>query len=414
MNVQLLTPERQDIDLNELPFFDTTTTYDLAPFDERTLAFFDTFSKKLLADRSVNRLPEIAALAFWIRRANLLQIRTENSQLFGQRHFSLSPLGRVFHVCPANVDTMFIYSLAVSVLMGNKNLLRISARMEAPQITLLFDTLNELMKQAEFALFRDYIQIITYPHNDAISTAISGRCNARVIWGGDTTIATFRDFKPASRTRDIVFADRVSLLCIQCEAFNALGEKGRLDFARLFFNDAYTFDQKGCSSPQSLFLLGDEAAYATCVTEMVNLLSGAIATRYDTDIASIASLKLNRMVDDTLDKTIDHTWGDNYVTFAALNTTATQADVLLHSCGGGYFYTRRLAAIDDLLPFVSNKLQTVSYYGLDDAALDALVVLSRGEGIDRIVPLGHALDFNYIWDGYNLLEELSRKVYLKR
>ncbi|PSK93974.1 acyl-CoA reductase [Taibaiella chishuiensis] len=414
MNVQLLTPERRDTDLNELPFFDTTTVYGLAPFDERTLAFFDTFSKKLLADRSVNRLPEIAALAFWIRRANLLQIQKENSHLFGQAHFSLSPLGRVFHVCPANVDTMFIYSLAVSVLMGNKNLLRISARMEAPQITFLFDTLNELLGLAEFALFRDYIHIITYPHNDAISTAISGRCNARVIWGGDSTIAAFRDFKPAPRTRDIVFADRVSLLCIDCNAFNELDAKGRENFARLFFNDAYTFDQKGCSSPQSVFLLGDEAAYETCVTEMVSLLSGAIAGRYDTDIASIASLKLNRMVDDTLDRTIDHKWGDNYVTFAALRTQDATEAALPHSCGGGYFYTRRLDSVDGLLPFVDNKLQTVSYFGLDDTALDALVSLSRGEGIDRIVPLGHALDFNYIWDGYNLLEALSRKIYLER
>jgi hypothetical protein len=33
-----------------------------------------------------------------------------------------------------------------------------------------------------------------------------------------------------------------------------------------------------------------------------------------------------------------------------------------------------------------------------------------GEGIDRVVPLGRALEFNYVWDGYNLLDELSKKV----
>jgi len=31
-------------------------------------------------------------------------------------------------------------------------------------------------------------------------------------------------------------------------------------------------------------------------------------------------------------------------------------------------------------------------------------------GIDRIVPIGHSLDFNAIWDGYDLVEQFSRKV----
>lgn len=412
MNVRLLTPDQQDTDISALPFF-ASTAYALAPFDERTLSFFDTFSKKLLADGKVNRLPEIAALAFWLRRSNLKRIQKENSHLFGQAHFSLSPLGKVFHVCPANVDTMFIYSLAVSVLMGNKNLLRISARMEAPQISLLFGTLNMLICQPGFSVFRDYINIITYPHNDALNTYISGHCNARVIWGGDHTIATFRNFKSAARTRDILFADRISVLCINSKAFNELDEQGRETFARRFFNDAYTFDQKGCSSPQSVFLVGDEAVCNRCADDMGQLLSASIAGRYDTDIASIASLKLNRMIDDTLANTIDHTWGDNYVTFAGLNSGNPDEHILSHSCGGGYFYTRQLATISALEPFVTNKLQTVSYFGLDREELEVLKKLSQGEGIDRIVPLGSALDFSYIWDGYNLLEELSRKVYLK-
>ena len=31
-------------------------------------------------------------------------------------------------------------------------------------------------------------------------------------------------------------------------------------------------------------------------------------------------------------------------------------------------------------------------------------------GIDRVVPIGNALDFNSIWDGYDLVEQFSRKV----
>ena len=36
-----------------------------------------------------------------------------------------------------------------------------------------------------------------------------------------------------------------------------------------------------------------------------------------------------------------------------------------------------------------------------------------GKGIDRIVEVGNALDFNYIWDRYNLFSELVQKQYIK-
>jgi hypothetical protein len=46
------------------------------------------------------------------------------------------------------------------------------------------------------------------------------------------------------------------------------------------------------------------------------------------------------------------------------------------------------------------------YFGLSKDELDELATLSFGRGIDRIVPIGAALNFDYIWDGYNLFDEL--------
>src|SRR5229473_1854189 len=43
----------------------------------------------------------------------------------GVRRF---PRGLVFHVPPANVDTIFVYSWALSALAGNRNVVRISPR----------------------------------------------------------------------------------------------------------------------------------------------------------------------------------------------------------------------------------------------------------------------------------------------
>lgn len=409
--VKILSPWQGNVDLRELPLFQTDQ-YVLRPFDQRTVDFFEALSRKIFTERSISHLPEIAALAFWLRKTNLNILREENRHLFNRPDCRTSPIGKVFHVCPANVDTMFIYSLAVSVLMGNKNLLRVSSRMEAPHVSMLFEMINQLIDSEDFSLFRDYINIITYGHDAAISEAISTSVNARVIWGGDKTIGIFKDIKTAPRTKDIVFADRVSMFCLDVKAYQALDDVALQKFMRKFFNDAYTFDQMGCSSPQTVYFLGTKEAVEDCVVKFQQDASVFLKENYQADIASIASLKLNRMVDDAMEEVITAQVGDNYLRFLQLNDGVDES--ALHGCGGGYFYYKQIDSVAHLHRLRKPKVQTICFYGLEENELALLYDLSNGEGIDRIVPLGNALIFNYIWDGYNLFDELSKKVFLGR
>ena len=385
--------------------------YVIKPFDSIVIDFFDSISKSILSNKSINSLPEIAALGFWLRKANLLKLKEENKHLFFSEIYQTSPLGKVFHICPANVDTMFIYSLTVSVLMGNKNLLRVSSRMDAPHVSMLFDILNKTIQQEKFTDFSNYINIISYPHNDKISTYISENVNARVIWGGDQTINTFKGFNAAPRTKDIVFADRVSMLCIDCKSFNHLQNDDLKVVLRNFYNDAYTFDQMGCSSPQTIYFIGNNNDYQTCINKFQNEVSKYLHTYYANDIASLASLKLNRMVDDAIDNILVSQKGDNYLKLIELNREIDETK--LHGCGGGYFYIKHIESAIELNSLHHPKVQTICYFGLTKNDLRILFDLSNGEGIDRIVPLGQALNFNYVWDGYNLFDELSKKVFIK-
>ena len=396
---------------DQLPVL-ASATYSFSPFHDETIGFLDAYSKQILADKTINKLPEIAALGFWLRKSNINQLRSENQHLFSNTRVITSPLGKVLHICPANVDTMFMYSLAVSLLMGNKNIVRISSRMDAPHVQVLFSILNKVLADEKFGAFASYVNLVSYERNDEISTFFSQHCNARVIWGGDQTVLSFKKFTGSPRTKDIVFADRVSVCCINANAFLSLAddEKEKALFLRNFFNDAYTFDQMGCSSPQTLFVIGSEEAAKACIQTLQANLSDYLRTSYKTDLSSLASLKLNRSVDDALDGIIDHKTGNSYVTFLELNEVANASS--LHGCGGGYFYYRHIALVEQLLQLQQAKLQTITYYGLDDVQLAGLRNLANGEGIDRIVPLGTALSFNYIWDGYNLFDELSKKLYI--
>ncbi len=54
------------------------------------------------------------------------------------------------------------------------------------------------------------------------------------------------------------------------------------------------------------------------------------------------------------------------------------------------------------------RCQTIGYIG--DKDMFTQLILSGVKGVDRIVPLGKTMDFDLIWDGYDLTNMLTRIV----
>ena len=42
--------------------------------------------------------------------------------------------------------------------------------------------------------------------------------------------------------------------------------------------------------------------------------------------------------------------------------------------------------------------------------IENFLILNNVKGIDRVVPIGSALDMDVIWDGYNMINSLSREI----
>ena len=66
-----------------------------------------------------------------------------------------------------------------------------------------------------------------------------------------------------------------------------------------------------------------------------------------------------------------------------------------------------------LAQVVKRRDQTLTYFGFDRQEMEAFAQALNGKGIDRIVPIGQALTFNRFWDGYDLLQELTRRVWVQ-
>ncbi|HIE4188457.1 TPA: hypothetical protein ACXM51_001135 [Stenotrophomonas maltophilia] len=90
-----------------------------------------------------------------------------------------------------------------------------------------------------------------------------------------------------------------------------------------------------------------------------------------------------------------------------LETPALHADA---HCGAGLFFESRLAQLDELRALLSRKVQTVSYLGMRPEQLREFVQEAPLAGVDRFVPVGSALDFASIWDGFDLMTVFTREI----
>ena len=79
----------------------------------------------------------------------------------------------------------------------------------------------------------------------------------------------------------------------------------------------------------------------------------------------------------------------------------------------GLFYEYDLKNFDELREIVTEKFQTLTYFGFDKKELAELVIKNNWLGIDRLVPVGRALDMGIFWDGYDFINQMSRIICLE-
>ena len=98
----------------------------LRPFDPAVVDYLDSVSKAVLLDPVFRRMPEMAAAAHWMRKAHITQLKSRFQAEHGG-HVRLAR-GVALHFAPANVDSIFLYSWFISLLLGNTNIVRVSER----------------------------------------------------------------------------------------------------------------------------------------------------------------------------------------------------------------------------------------------------------------------------------------------
>lgn len=408
MKVTCIVPTAGEVELEPL-LGALATQPRFEPFAPELVEFVDALSKALTTGPELRAYPEIIALGHWARKASVKQYERE-LQALGSERVMLRPRGFVFHVPPANVDTIFMYSWLLSLLVGNVNLIRLSTR-ESPQVEIVCHKLAAVLAEPRFERVRRQVALVRYGHDDAISTRISQASDLRVVWGGDTTVHAMHALPLHPAARELAFGDKFSFSAVAAAPYLEAGSEERRKLAERFYNDAMWFDQAGCSSPRLVLFVGDEEVCGRARSCFFEELDGVIrARRHEVELGHALG-KLLFSYQAALDGRIRaQARLSNELTVLELDSLR---DFSRDHPGAGLFFTASLRQLEELAPFVTRRDQTLGHFGFSQEQLRALVRALGGRGIDRIVPLGEALTFNRFWDGYDLLQEFTRKVYLQ-
>lgn len=404
MEVELLSPRRGFVPLEDLADQIVRGSV-VRPFDHSVMDMCVELSQRILRDPGARRYPELVALAFWMRKGELHRLR-EQFDLLQREDRLLVPCGTVFHLPPSNVDTMFVYSWLLAALTGNCNIIRLSReRSGSTQELLRF--FCEVLEQAA-APAREMTWIVSYGHEEEPTRMLSSLCDMRVIWGGDHTVSTIRDVGLPPHAREMVFADRFSLAAIEAASFLNLDEIQRADLARQFFDDAFWFDQMACSSPRLVVWCG---TYADQVAASADFFSRVddYALGHATVQPSYSMHRFLFSCTAILDRPVME-----YRRFRTLSvlTLSTLTEFSRNHPGGGVFFEYRVEHLSEIAPALRRRDQTLTWFGFPPDALIDLASRLNGRALDRIVPIGQALQFGRFWDGYDLLQSFCRQVFI--
>jgi hypothetical protein len=105
---------------------------------------------------------------------------------------------------------------------------------------------------------------------------------------------------------------------------------------------------------------------------------------------------------------------DNRVVTARIGIESLQEIVQRDDqCDGGFFFEMQTDTLDGLFGRIGRKLQTISYAGVPTERWDGMLREENPGSVDRIVPIGKALDFSSTWDGVYLFDAFTRCVTIR-
>ena len=372
-------------------------------YEQSRIKFLSDFSKALLSEQDIRKYPDVATFAFWCRASNLNKIINE----LDSKNLRVG-LGLIYHNSPSNVPVNFAFSLAFGILSGNSSVVRLSSK-ESESAQFIINVLNRLLADPKYNEIKKIIVIIKFNHDDEVNNFWMSISDGRVIWGGDETVAKMRTYPCKPRAREVVFPDRFSLCAIKAIKIVESNDDDLNKLCASLFNDIYIMDQNACSSPQLFNWVGNAANIKKAkdilwplFLEYVNSKHSLEPIQYMNKYVDACKSAINN------DNVLNIKHKDNLL----FNIELSHFHEEQHNQRGysGTIHEISIESLTELSTIINDRYQTMTYFGFEVEELKSFIISSKLRGIDRVVPIGKSLDMSVIWDGYDIINHLSRTV----
>ncbi len=371
------------------------------PFSEDRIALAAAVSAQLIKSKRIAENPAAAYFAFWIRKAALERL-SESFQSGLPSGCISGPRGLVFHLPPQNVETIFLYSWIIAYLTGNANLVRLPSVISSTIQEIIGQIIDELTRRGDNSQY-----FVHYPAENELNARLCALSDARIVWGGDAKVAAFAELPLRSGGKSIWFGDRFSFAVLRGTALVGLAPRSRVELANRLCNDVFIFDQMACSSPHIIYVIGKPEESSSAVSALLEEVAAAAQAK---GIEVATSQALRKMV--TANKMVGLGEAKSVATLSNA-LMAIQVDDSRRTetrVGGGFLQVCYIDQLDALRKQAREHDQTMTYFGFERAELEALFPLCTPLGLTRVVPVGEALNFDTVWDGYDLPRELTRVI----
>jgi hypothetical protein len=278
----------------------------------------------------------------------------------------------------------------------------------SPQLDIVIQLFQDLYDSGETETAGRFV-ICTYPHEDTTTEIVSKLCELRIIWGGDKTVSNITAIPLNPTALEIKFPNRISFSAINLSTLTKTTDKELIRLCENFYADIQLFGQQACSSPLALYFVGSSGPceqserfwnFFAAAAKNHKLSASEVMDRY----VSLSSMAISGIVDKA---EVPFSHDKVLILNGSLTTQISFRD---GHPGNGSIVQFFLPQLADLSSHIRPKDQTLSIYGFSLGEVGELLASLTNRGLDRVVPIGQALEFSNIWDGYDLIDSMSRKI----
>lgn len=394
--------------------------YQLKP--EIIIEILTALSKKIIRDKSINKVPGATYVALWLRSENLKRIYRinygktsylEDFQSF-EDYFELyaQPRGVVCQWVAGNIPTLSFFSLIQVILSRNGSIVKVPEENQEFILSLL-RLLNDIHveingKKYSGKIINRSVAIVSFEgKNYNLSKEFSLVADVKIVWGSAEAINAINSLPQREHCETIIFGPKYSFGVFDRGFIESDTFDNALDYA---VKDVVLFNQMACSSPHVFFFERSRYSLKEIAEKMKSsfenlpqkLLNEPLPQNIALEVINTRGIYLLSTKNDIL-KSDDLSW----------TVLLNQKTGLEEPVQGKCIFLKEINDINDVLYFITPKIQAISIGTKDPSKKYEFARNATYNGADRITSPGKMHDFDLPWDGIMTLNRLVRWAFIK-